>query len=263
MTEIDWAYARSDRARASTLLDELIATTNADARTDLLLEWGAFVTRLDDVSAAAATAGNVIRDAAGLTVDRPLRSGLDLGHGAPMHAWLSWHLAHALVTRGAASATPDLAVDALAVDLAGRAGMPIAIADIERFVELESTNRAQLDGGDAARYAAELREAGTLTARRATAEGCLASSAMQAALLDAYGQLDEARRDRDRAEAAAIELAAARELARSLGEELERDEWIRARLRRLKATPPARALIAGRKRLARRADGPTKDAYPS
>jgi hypothetical protein len=90
--------------------------------------------------------------------------------------------------------------------------------------------------------------------RHAAAGVRLGARASARALTSAYDSLARAIRDRDAAEAAAVDAAASRALAQSLGVVLERDEWIRARLRTVKATKPAQALISARKRILGRPD---------
>lgn len=75
--------------------------------------------------------------------------------------------------------------------------------------------------------------------------------ALRAALAAAYARIAALEAERAALEERVAELAGARVLADTLAEELERDEWIRARLRRLKATPPLRAAIKLRKALRR------------
>ena len=94
-----------------------------------------------------------------------------------------------------------------------------------------------------------MRAVGMLTPRQVAAAEMLDARAFATALVRAYDELAAARRDRDAAEATAVDAAASRALAQSLGEVLERDEWIRARLRAAKSTKPAKALIEARKRL--------------
>jgi len=89
--------------------------------------------------------------------------------------------------------------------------------------------------------------------RDALTAGAITEHDARIALAAAWDSCAIACADRDRAEVVAIEVAATRALAQSLGEELERDEWIRARLRKAKATKPATLAIAARKRLLKRA----------
>jgi hypothetical protein len=76
-----------------------------------------------------------------------------------------------------------------------------------------------------------------------------ANDAMARALAAAEEQIARLEAERDALEARLEELAGARVLADALASELESDEWIRARLRRLKDTRVARGLIYLRRRL--------------
>jgi hypothetical protein len=250
MADTDWACVAPGTAAPTSVHAELIAVESSAARADLLAEWGRFVRALDDRAAFVATAANCGRDAATLRLWAGVRNGVVPADRAATHARVAWHTAAALVGAGAfGSDQPDQALDALAVELAGRAGFQVDRPAVERFFHHEAAARAAVDGGDPAEHLVALRAAGARTPRAVAAGGLLRPDAAQRALDRAYDALESARHVRVRAEVAAVELVAYRALAQSLGEELERDEWIRARLRTLKQTPPARALIAARKRL--------------
>jgi hypothetical protein len=266
MPAADWAYAPtapagstgstgSTGSNGSTVLDELRAAVTADMRTDLLLLWGAFVQSLDDRSCYAATADNVVRADGGLTVAAPLLDTVTpLDRGAS-HARVAWHLAWALVQAGElGDEAPDRPVDEHAISLGNRAGLGVTLRDVERFRSHEAASHAATRGFDADLLERDLRAVGAVTPRRFAAAELLDARSCAAALVRAYDELTAARRDRDAAEALAVDAAANRALAQSLGEELERDEWIRARLRAVKATRPARALIEARKRLLGRSE---------
>ena len=79
--------------------------------------------------------------------------------------------------------------------------------------------------------------------------GALDEAAVRRELAETYDEIARLRAERDRLEARVDELAGARVLADQLAAELERDEWIRARLRRLKATRPVRGLIYVRRKV--------------
>lgn len=165
-------------------------------------------------------------------------------------ARLAWQLALALMRAGAAAReSPTTTVDEYALALAGRAGLRVDPAALDR-----SHRQAASRGGAAGHAAAyaQLCESGRCTMRDLVEQRQLGPEELRRALLVAYDDLELARRARDQAQRDAVELAAARSLTQSLGEELERDEWIRARLRQAKATRPAKAVIAARKRLATR-----------
>jgi len=79
--------------------------------------------------------------------------------------------------------------------------------------------------------------------------GALDEAAVRRELAKTYDEIARLRAERDLLEARVDELAGARVLADELAAELERDEWIRARLRRLKATRPVRGLIYVRRKV--------------
>jgi hypothetical protein len=250
MTGTDWAYVPSAPPGGS-VLDEIVAAPTADATTDLLAAVGRFLLGLDDRACFAATVDNVVRSGDGtFGVAAPLIDDVTPLDRAASQARIVWHLAWALVHAGALGAdAPDRSVDELAVGLSGRMGITVTLDDIERFRGHESATHAALRGFDRDMLERDMRAMGATTARTVAASELLSAAAFARALTTAYTALESARRDRDAAEEAAIGHAASRALARSLGEELERDEWIRARLRMVKATKPAKALIEARKRL--------------
>ncbi|HEV8298615.1 MAG TPA: hypothetical protein VGQ20_15015 [Acidimicrobiales bacterium] len=253
MTVTDWACAPSDRAAPRSMLDDLVTAGSAAEQTDLLAEWGSFVRGLEDSAAFVATAANCGRVPDGLAITRPPGGGATPRDRDASHARVVWYTASALVRAGALGADqPDRSLDHLTIDLSGRAGLTVDWTTLDRFLQHEAARRAAVEDADPATLLEELRAEGTRTAQDVAADGLLDAEGSQRALASAYGALAAARVDRDRAEAAAVELAASRALVRELGDELERDEWIRARLRRVKATAPMRALIAARKRLRRR-----------
>jgi len=146
-----------------------------------------------------------------------------------------WHQAEtAVLALDGPPLGPDTPVDALACVLATRAGARLVRGDVEAWLELQ--------GADHARRGA--------TTRRQVARS---HGAAGAALIAAWDQIASLRAERDELEGKVAELGGARVLADELAAELERDEWIRARLRKAKATPPARALIKLRKVLVDRA----------
>jgi hypothetical protein len=118
---------------------------------------------------------------------------------------------------------PSATVDEITVVLAGRCGLSLdegsAVADVVR-------GQSRADAADASTDVSVARQ---LTAARA--------------------EIERLRAERDALEARLDELAGARVLADELAAELERDEWLRARLRRLKDTRVARALIYARRRV--------------
>ena len=241
MTGPGWAYPPGDPP-APTVLDELVAAPPRGARRALLDELGAALRASADDELFMATADNLVRVDGTVTAVHPRPAGvvpLDRGASA---ARVVWYLAASMVERGALGAeAPDRSIDEHALALAGTLGLTVTSTDLERFLRHEGTLHAPA--------AAELATRAASTARSAAASGALDEDALRLALTRAYDDLTEARRDRDRAERAAVELEATRALARRLGDQLERDEWIRARLRNVKATRPARAAIAAKRRL--------------
>lgn len=258
MPATSWALVDAPRGDDATLADALVAAVRAGHGTELgtlLDRWGAFVRAASAEVAYAATADNVtITSGSGLRVTRPLRTGVDAGaiDDAARAARACHHLAVTLVERAAVD-DATMTVDALAARLGSQAGLAFDPGAPARARAHEAAARAAVEGGDAAAIHDALEAQGTWTVLDALAAGTVSGDDARAALASALGALAEARAERDAAQAATIELAAARALARSLGEELERDEWIRARLRNVKRTPPARLLIAARKRALGRA----------
>jgi len=94
--------------------------------------------------------------------------------------------------------------------------------------------------------------------RRALIEsGVLDEAAVRRELAAAHDEIIRLRAKRDALEMKVDELSGARVLADQLAAELERDEWIRARLRRLKDTRPVRALIHVRRKVQSRTKSAT------
>jgi hypothetical protein len=137
-------------------------------------------------------------------------------------------LAELIVAEGLpAGFAPTATIDEITAILVGRCGIPV------RPVATESPSHGQ-------------------QSRRAMAEsGALDDASVRRELAAAYDEIARLRAERDTLEARVDELAGARVLADQLAAELERDEWIRARLRRLKATRPVRGLFYVRRRLLR------------
>jgi hypothetical protein len=257
MPESSWALVDGEPAADTTLADALVEAIRERRATDqasLLDRLGTLVRAAPPSAAFAATADNVAVAADGsLRVVRALRGEIDpLPDDAPArHARVCLHLAAALVERAVID-EPHLTVDALALRLGGRCGLVVDEPALGRARAHEAAEHAACTGVDAGALLARADALGASTVLDAVAAGTVAADDVRLALAGALGQLDAARQARDVAEAAAVELAATRALAQSLGEELERDEWIRARLRNAKSTVPARALIAARKRVLHR-----------
>ena len=132
--------------------------------------------------------------------------------------------------------TPTATVDEITTILVGRCGIP----------------------GPASRYEGPLGPVDGAQSRRAMVEsGALDEAAVRRELAETYDEIARLRAERDLLEARVDELAGARVLADQLAAELERDEWIRARLRRLKATRPVRGLIYVRRKVRSRTSSAT------
>jgi hypothetical protein len=254
MPDTGWALVHDDGAPSShvaALLVSRLLDEPADAEVaSLLAEWARLVGRLPPRAAFAATADNVVRIDDSLRLACDLRDGVEPLDAEATHARLCWHLARSLVVAGAAGDT-GITVQDLAVRLAGRCGWAVTDASVARALAHEAALRAAVDGVDEVTEHARLLDESSWTMPLALAHGALDLAATSRALAAAWAALARAERDRDTAEAAAIELQASRALVASLGEELERDEWIRARLRAAKATRPVKAAIELRKRLRR------------
>ena len=132
-------------------------------------------------------------------------------------------VAGSIVTEGlAAGFAPTATVDQITATLCARRGIPLA--------PVTAANGSQ--------------------SRRSMVEsGALDEAAVRRELSATYDEIARLRAERDLLETRVDELAGARVLADQLAAELERDEWIRARLRRLKATRPVRGLIYVRRKI--------------
>jgi hypothetical protein len=254
MPDASWALVHDDGEPSSHVAGLLVSRLlgdPADASVQPLLhEWARLVDDLAPRAAFGATADNVVRIDDSLRSACDLRDGVDALDDDATRARLCWYLARSLVVAGAAG-NPGLTVHDLAVRLAGRCGWAVTDAAVARALAHEARLRAAVDGADESAEHARLLDESAWTMPLALAHGALDPAATGRALAAAWAALARAERDRDTAEAAAIELQASRALAASLGEELKRDEWIRARLRAAKATRPVKAAIELRKRLRR------------
>ena len=257
MAATGWALV-DDRAPEGTTLAGAVVDSLRDGRAGelavLLDRWGALLRAAPAEVAFAATADNVaVAPDGALHSVRALRPGIDpLAADAPARAArVCLDLARTLVERAVID-DATLTVDALALRLGGQAGVAFDAAALERARAHEAAAQAALGGADPRAVLAAAEAAGTTTVLDAIAEGTVGDVDARRALARALSTLAATRAELARAEEATVELAATRALARSLGEELERDEWIRARLRNVKRTLPARALIAARKRVLRR-----------
>jgi hypothetical protein len=255
MPDTSWALVHDDGRPAVHVAGLLISCVLADPAgasiEPLLARWAGYVNRLAPDGAFAATADNVavLDDELRLACD--LRAGVEPLDLEATRARLCWHLARTLVVAGAAG-DPAMPVHELASRLAGRCGWSITDASLARALAHEAELRATLDVLDPVVERERIHDENEWTMPIALSQGAMVSQAIERALAAAWADLVRTRHDRDVAEAAAIELHATRALALSLGEELHRDEWIRARLRKVKATRPFTLAIDVRKRILRR-----------
>lgn len=152
---------------------------------------------------------------------------------APAAAAALRSVADSIVAEGlSAGFAPTATIDEITATLGGRCGFALDPDDITAAVTDDQQRRR---GGQSRRAVVE----------NGTADG----DSVRRELLAAYDEIARLRAERDALEARVDELAGARVLADRLAAELERDEWIRARLRRLKASRPARGLLYVRRRL--------------
>ncbi len=132
-------------------------------------------------------------------------------------------LADRIVHEGLPGFSPDATVDDITVEIARRSGAAVTLTDVERV-----------------HRDAMARERGRRSRRALIRSGVLSAAELQSEPERAYDELAALRTERDSLEAQVDELAGARALADELGAELEREEWIRARLGKAKAPAPAR-----------------------
>jgi hypothetical protein len=141
---------------------------------------------------------------------------------------------------------PTATVDEITTILVGRSGIPVSL-------EATSISRSEGPLGPSSRSEGPLGPAthphGWQSRRAMVESGALDEAAVRRELAETYDEIARLRAERDLLEARVDELAGARVLADQLAAELERDEWIRARLRRLKATRPVRGLIYVRRKV--------------
>jgi len=135
-------------------------------------------------------------------------------------------LAAAIVTEGLdAGFAPTATVDEITATLMGRCGIPVSPTALGATRDGSQSRRAMVESGT------------------------LDDAALRRELSATYDEIALLRAERDALESRVDELAGARVLADQLAAELERDEWIRARLRRFKATRPVRGLLYLRRRV--------------
>lgn len=251
MPDTSWALlhdeGRPDDTVASLVVAQSLADPSDPALRTLLEQWGAFVRSLAPERAFGATADNVAVLDATLRLASDLREAVTPLDADATRARLCWHLARSVVVAGAAD-DPTMRVDELAARLGAIAGLAYPDPALARALAHEASTQARLDDLDAEALGATYAVESAWDSHAALDAGALDTGAQRRALHGAWRSLVRTRRDRDRAETEAIGHAAARALATDLGEVLERDEWIRARLRNVKSTRPARLLIAARKK---------------
>jgi hypothetical protein len=254
MPDTSWALSGDEPQRtahvAALVVARLAANPVDPSVRDLYERWGAYCASLDEHTAFVATADNVSTTEP-WSLDRPPRDGVAPHDDDATRARLCWHLARTLVLSGVADRA-SISVDVLAVSIAGWSGLAFTDAGLERAKLHEATGRARALGTRPTDELARIHRESGWTMHTALIEGFFEETAARRALNRAWFDLETCRADCSRAEAGAVELAATRALAQSLGEQLERDEWIRARLRRIKTTPPVRAAIALRRRVLKR-----------
>ena len=150
-------------------------------------------------------------------------------------------LAESIVAEGlGAGFAPTATVDEITAILVGRCGLSVVAGEITT----DTTDDQE-------------RQRGGQSRRAVVENGSADGESVRRELLAAYDEIARLRAERDTLEVRVDELAGARVLADRLAAELERDEWIRARLRRLKASRPAQGLIYVRRRLRSRTSSAT------
>jgi hypothetical protein len=143
-------------------------------------------------------------------------------------------LAEAIVAEGLpAGFAPTATVDEITTTLVVRCGIPVSPAATPSHPHGQQSRLSLVESG------------------------AVDDASVRVELSAAHDEIVRLRAERDMLEARVDELAGARVLADQLAAELERDEWIRARLRRLKATRPVRGLLYARRRLRSRTSSAT------
>jgi hypothetical protein len=181
------------------------------------------------------------QSAAGLRpIDPPVVAALDALRAGDLDVFSDWlHETHFPTTPVAVAALRSLAESIVGEGL-GAGFAPTATVD-------EITT--PLVGRCGLRASADVIRASGDTPRRPPPATGRDESALRHDLSVAQREITRLQAERDALESRVEELAGARVLADALAAELERDEWIRARLRRLKATRAVRGLIYARRRV--------------
>ena len=172
-------------------------------------------------------------------IDPPVIAALDALRGGDLDVFSDWlHDARFPTTPTAVAALRSLA-ESIVDEGLGAGFAPTATVD-----EITTT----LVGRCGLRMSAEVIRVSDATDRPTRAVG-RDEAVLRKELVAAREEVARLRAERDALEARVDELAGARVLADALAAELERDEWIRARLRRVKGTRAVRGLIYVRRRL--------------
>ena len=181
-------------------------------------------------------------------IEPPVIAALDALRAGDLDIFSDWlHDARFPTTPAAVAALRSLA-ESIVDEGLGAGFAPTATVD-----EITTT----LVGRCGLRSSAEVIHAGDATQHRTRALGH-DEAVLRKELAAAREEVARLQAERDALEARVDELAGARVLADALAAELERDEWIRARLRRVKSTRAVRGLIYVRRRLRSRTNSSVK-----
>jgi hypothetical protein len=173
-------------------------------------------------------------------IDPPVVAALDALRAGDLDVFSDWlHEASFPTTPVAVAALRSLA-ESIVDEGLGAGFAPTATVD-----EITTT----LVGRCGLRSSADVIRAGDDPPRRHSSAAGRDESTLRRDLSVAHGEITRLQVERDALEARVEELAGARVLADALAAELERDEWIRARLRRLKSTRAVRGLLYVRRRV--------------
>src|SRR4051812_2871916 len=170
-------------------------------------------------------------------------AGLAALRAGDLDAFSDWLHAARFATTAQAAATLQSIAAAIVAE-----GLPAGFSPDASVHQITTVlmGRCGIDGDSAALVATAR---GPQSRRALVESGVLDDTAVRRELSAAYDEIARLRAERDALEVRVDELAGARVLADELATELERDEWIRARLRRLKGTRPVRGLIYVRRRV--------------
>jgi len=169
-----------------------------------------------------------------------------------LDAFSDWLHAVRFPTLAAGHATLRAVAESIVND-----GLPAGFAPTTTVAEITATLMARC--GLPVHPADDDVAGGRQSPRVLVESGALDDASVRRRLLAAYDEIARLRSERDALEVRVDELAGARVLADQLAAELERDEWIRARLRRVKATRPVRGAIYARRWLRSRTRSATNN----